>query len=111
MRISSVSCSISKPCSKLFRQESECAGIKPAVDRDVLAGQVAGMDRAEEGADLAEFLGRAEALGGNLGGEFGLERGLVAALRKAAAQPVGVELAGQQIVDRHIVLGHRAGNA
>src|SRR6266511_1725755 len=91
----------------------ERAGIDAAVDQEILAGDVARLDAAQIGAQLAELLGRAEAARGNrlldvpphlfhgpaflLRGELGV-----------ALQPVGPEAPGEQVVDRDVVRGGRA---
>src|SRR5690606_24518397 len=84
---------------------------KAAIKPDTLARDVAGMDRAQEGAGAAELLRRAEAAGGDFGcllpGAF-LDRnpGLFGADTDVVAQPVRLELARQKIVDRDIAGGH-----
>src|SRR4051812_36300631 len=92
---------------------SESTDVETAIDGYVLPGQIAGMDRAEKGADLAEFLRRAEPFGRHVGTDAGLaRRGRLGILWRAslmrAAQSVGVELAGQETVDGHVALDHRA---
>src|SRR5262249_18304388 len=82
--------------------------VRAAVEHEVLPGDVAGLGAANEGADLAELLRRAEAsgrvLGPALAGDL-LER-LAARLGlrlDIGAEPIGVERAGEDVVDRHVV--------
>src|SRR5215211_7697875 len=98
--------SLERRCALLVRPR-----ILPAVHQQVLAGDVARMRAAQEGAGGTEFLRRAEAAGRvHLG--TGLELFLVAlaALGGAglvgAAQAVGVEGTRQQAVDGH-AMTHR----
>src|SRR5262249_19202820 len=86
-----------------------CAGSKPAregaaVEPQVLAGDVAGMDRAQERAGGAELVRRAEALGRHAGDALGhrlVDRdvALLGRCLEVRAQPVGVERPGQHEVD------------
>src|SRR5690606_18799384 len=94
---------------------SERAGVEAAVDQEVLAGDVARLGAADEGAQLAKLLGRAEPPGRNLRERFGLDlRDRTArSLRRerhAGAQPIGVEASGQDVVDRDVVLDRLAGD-
>src|SRR6266851_6412163 len=94
-----------------------------AVHQQVLAGDIARVRAAQEGAGRAEFLGRAEAAGRiHLGAGRVLIVIALAALGGArlvsAAQPIGVERTGQQAVDGDAVpdsdaghAGHEAGEA
>ena len=81
-----------------------------AVEQHVLPDHVGGLLAAEKGADLAELLGRAEAPDGNglhtrsghlLVGATGLAGGLV----YAASQSLGIEGAGEQIVEGDVATG------
>src|SRR5580704_16539599 len=70
--------------------------IHSAVEQYVLAGKIACVDAAHEGEGLAELLGRAESLRGNLrhgrGRECGFRlAGLLRGGYEAAAQSLGVE--------------------
>src|SRR2546425_9338151 len=74
----------------------ERAGIDAAVDQEILSGDVARLDAAQVGAELAELLGRAEAAGRNrfLDVPPHLFHGLALLLRGelgVALQPVGPE--------------------
>src|SRR5713101_1382549 len=53
--------------------ESERARERAAVDQEILAGDVAGLRRAQECARRAELVGIAEALRRHRGGAFGAE--------------------------------------
>src|SRR4051812_38638766 len=83
------------------------AGVGAAIDQDVLAGDVAGVRAAKEGARRTEFLRAAEAQGRDrLAAQVGhfvhrLSAFLRAALQRRA-QAVGVECAGQEVVDRDV---------
>ncbi len=55
--------------ARAITSPSECPGIIPTVEQPVLAGDIAGVDRAKKGAGRAELRGLAEAPGGNLGSE------------------------------------------
>src|SRR5437773_1228434 len=92
------------------------AGILAAVHQQILAGDVAGVHAAQEGAGRAELLRRAEAAGRiELGARLVFLLVALAALGGArfvgAAQPVGVERAGQQAVDGDAVAHGDAGDA
>ena len=92
---------------------SKRAGEQAAIDQDVLAGDVAGMGRAEEGADLAEFLDGAEAPGGNLGDRAGgklldLGAGPFSRPFPAGGQPFGIHAARQDVVDGDVSVGDLA---
>src|SRR5206468_1669730 len=50
-------------CSGRYAGRSERAGVDAAVDQEILAGDVARLHAAQIGAELAEFLGRAEEFG------------------------------------------------
>ena len=71
--LAAISCQMSRAASLTSR--SEGADVEAAIDRYVLAREIAGMDRAEKGADLAEFLRRSEPLGRDIGADAGLARG------------------------------------
>src|ERR1700721_3231665 len=83
---------------------SKSGGIGSAVQQQVLAREVGGVGAADEGAELSELGGCAEALGGNRGDgmrdhfRFRLA-GFLGGVGKAAAQALGVEASGQQIVE------------
>src|SRR6267143_3231261 len=86
----------------------ERAGIDTAVDQEILAGDVARLDAAQVGAELAELLGRAEAAGRDLFFPLALDllRSLALLLRRklgVADQPVGPEAPGKQVVDGDVV--------
>src|SRR6195256_826644 len=86
----------------------ERAGVDAAVDQEILAGDVARLDAAQVGTELAELLGRAEAAGGNrfLDVPPHLFHGLAFLLRGelgVALQPVCPEAPGEQVVDRDVV--------
>src|SRR6267378_2909896 len=94
----------------------ERAGIGTAVDQEILAGDVARLDAAQVGAELAELLGRAEAARGNrfLDVPPHLFHGLAFLLRGelgVALQPVCPEAPGEQVVDRDVVCDGRAREA
>src|SRR5262249_44919502 len=87
-----------------------------AVDQQVLAGDVAGLCRAQERAGGAELVGRAEAFRRNRGGarRDGLvdQHALLLGIRlDVGAQPVGVEGAGQQKIDGDVRSRDRSGDA
>ena len=93
------------------RPASERARVGAAVHQHVLAGDVAGVRAAQEGAGGAELAGGAEALRRvELAARVHhLLQRLAALLRGAdhgAAQAVGVEGAGQQVVDGDVARGH-----
>src|SRR3954462_15668430 len=83
------------------------AGVGATVDQHVLPGDVAGLRAAQESAGGAEFLGGAEALGRDrvhpLLAHF-LHRlaGLLRTAFQRGLDAVGVEHAGQQVVDDHV---------
>src|SRR6266849_8059672 len=86
----------------------ERAGIDAAVDQEILSGDVARLDAAQVGAELAELLGRAEAARRNrfLDVPPHLFDGLALLLRGelgVALQPVGPEAPREQVVDRDVV--------
>src|SRR4051794_1982893 len=92
------------PLALILERARECA----AVEQEVLARDVAGLRAAKVGAGIAEFLDRAEAAGRvGLGANLSeLVRRLSRLLRvelEVAAQPVGLERAGQEIVDGHVL--------
>src|SRR5690606_39105970 len=92
---------------------SEGARREAAVDPQILAGDVAGMGRAQEGAGVAELLGRAETAGGDarvlaLAVFLDADAGLLGAEFRGGANAVGVELAGKQVVDGDVPRGHAA---
>ncbi|EMP77871.1 cell wall surface anchor family protein [Burkholderia pseudomallei MSHR1043] len=96
-----------------LKSVSKCAGIRAAVEQPVLPGDVARMDTAEERARRAELVRRAEALRRNFlrAPRAQLVDGRALRLRRRGERrrdPVGVEEARQQVVDRHVVLGHLA---
>src|SRR5438552_6593263 len=84
---------------------------KPAVDEDILAGDVAGMRRAEEGADAAELFRRAEPARGDRG-DLAVDDDVdVLTARRgpgavAGGQPIRVHLARKEVVDRDIAVGN-----
>src|SRR5262245_3720439 len=91
-------------------RSSESARIRAAVEQDALPRAVAGFSAAQEGADLAELLERAVALGGDSPAALFLQLlDRLARLRGLTFQrgldAVGVEHAGQQVVDRHVARG------
>src|SRR6266851_10428526 len=95
-------------CSGRCAERSERAGVDAAVDQEILAGDVAGLDAAQVGAELAELLGRAEAPGRDLLFPLALDllrRPALLLRRKlgVADQPVGPEASGKQVVDRDVV--------
>ena len=65
----------------------------PAIHGNVLAGQIAGMDRAEERTDLPELLGGAEPLGRNFGGKPCPTLFIADVRVESPFQPVGIQLA------------------
>lgn len=81
-----------------------------AVEQQVLAGHVAGMDAAEKGAEGAELVGGPEAACRNAPAAL-LADGLGALRRgpgggiQGLAQALGIEGSGQQVVDRHVAPG------
>src|SRR6266699_5610390 len=86
-------------------EQLERAGIDAAVDQEILAGDVACLDAAQVGAQLAELLGSAEAAGRDLLfplALYPLRRLALLLCRKlgVADQPVGPEAPGEQVVDR-----------
>ena len=91
----------------LARRGSQRAGEGAAVDQQVLPGDVAGMGRAQEGAELAELGGRRRT--GRPGRRPCRALDLARASRprrcgiggEVAGEPVGGEAAGQDVVDRH----------
>ncbi|KAG1254265.1 hypothetical protein G6F65_017109 [Rhizopus arrhizus] len=98
---------VGRHCESLL----ERTGVGAAVDQQVLPGEVTGLYAAQEGAGGAEFVRRAEAAGGNLLaaalGHFAGVAILARTVGEVGAQAVGVELAGQQVVDGDVV-GHGA---
>ena len=97
-------------------RRSESRGVEAAVEQYILAGDVGGVDAAEKGAGLAEFVGGAEALGGNLGLGFGGDfrfgfAGILGGPLQPAAQALGIEIARQQVVDGDVLVGDCAGDA
>src|SRR6185437_13406544 len=97
----------------LFACELERAVEHAAVDQQILSGDVAGLRRAQERRRRAEFIRFAEAprrdgSDAGLGGFLEAHALLLGGLGERAAQAVGVERAGQDIVDGDIVGGHRA---
>src|SRR6266705_5657225 len=94
----------------------EGTGVDAAVDQEILAGDVARLDAAQIGAELAELLGRAEAAGGNRLLPLALDLlGRLALLLRGklgvALQPVGPEAPGKDIVDRDVVRDRFASEA
>src|SRR5688572_1999909 len=95
--------------SETSASSSEGSWISPAVEQQVLAGNVPRLRAAEIGAGVAELLNGAEPfrrirlpaglgqVGRALAQPLGVEL-------EVGAQPVGVERAGQEAVDRHVVL-------
>ena len=100
-----------------FSREDSQASAEPEVtssagDSPSLPGQETGLRAADEGAQRTELLGGAEAAGGcKHAARLGhLVQALTGLLRRALhrhAQAVGVEGAGQQVVDRHVAAGQR----
>ncbi len=92
--------------------------ISPAIDQDVLPDDVAGMLAAQERADRAELLRRAEAAAGLRRLRFRERRVERHAARACIGlgqldQAVGLVRAGQQVVDRDVVfrdLARQAGD-
>src|SRR3979411_1376303 len=87
---------------------SERTGIGAAVDQDILPGDVAGLRRAQERAGRAEFVGVPKPPGrigrsDFLGDVADVTRGTLRQRCQIRLQAVGIEGAGQQIVDGHIV--------
>src|SRR5262245_23926191 len=87
-----------------------------AVDEDVLAGDVAGMDRAQEGADLAEFRGGAETArrdGGDVMRDHDVDVVAVCArpIPMTGGEPLGVHLAGEDVVDSDVAVGDLTANS
>src|SRR6185369_7557837 len=83
------------------------AGVGPPVNQDVLSDDVAGALAAKESARRTELLGRAKALGRNgVAAPFGygLQRlaGFLGKATQRCLEPVGIESARQQVVDRHV---------
>src|SRR5882672_7028637 len=86
----------------------ERAGVDAAVDQEILAGDVARLDAAQVGAELAELLGGAEAAGRDLLFPLALDllRGPALLLRSklgVADQPVGPEAPREEVVDGDVV--------
>src|SRR5882724_375356 len=86
----------------------ERAGIDTAVDQEILAGDIARLDAAQVGAELAELLGGAEAAGRDLFFPLALDllRSPALLLRRklgVADQPVGPEATGEEVVDGDVV--------
>src|ERR1022692_2167075 len=88
--------------------DSESTGVAATVDQNVLADDIARLRAAQESTSLAELGGAAEAARGvraHLSLAQFLDR-LPCGFRsrfEIAAQPIGVEGAGKQVVDRHVV--------
>src|SRR5579863_1537089 len=87
---------------------------RAAVDQDVLAGDVARLSAGEEGAEFAELFRSPEALGRDRRLALAPRRRFgnsarLGLLLKAAPQAVGVEGAGLDRIDGHIVLGDLPG--
>src|SRR3954447_21711877 len=89
---------------------SERAGVGTPVDQNILSGDIAGLHGTEECAGCAKFIGVPEPLGGI--GHSDLFSDLADASRRILRQrcqvrfkAIGVEGAGQQIVDGYLVLG------
>src|SRR6185437_11463106 len=79
---------------------SKRAGKGAAVDEDVLAGDVAGLRAAQKRAQRAELVGPAEAAGGNAGHAL---RQLFSVVAERRAYAIGVEHAGLDRIDCHVV--------
>src|ERR1700733_14660716 len=95
---------------------SERARKGAAVDENILAGDVAGLRRAEERAGRAELVRLADAPrrdGGDALGErgFGADALLLRHRRDVSAQTVGAENSRQDEIDGDIRGGDRAGDA
>jgi shikimate dehydrogenase len=91
-----------------LRGPSKRSRIRPAVDQEILPGEIARLRAAQERARGAELVRHAEPQRGYAFAahvEQFFDR-LALRLRlpdRGAAQPVGIECAGQQVVDRHVV--------
>src|SRR5947208_14708019 len=95
---------------------SQRARICAAIDEDVLSSDEAGMDRAEERAGRAEAGKIAEALGRDALDALKFCLLVIDALALGGGaqhrlEPVGLERAGQEVVDRYIMLRHRTRHA
>src|SRR5205823_6835938 len=93
---------------KEIRFMSERPRIGAAVQQQVLAGNVTRLRAAQVGAGIAEFLDAAEAarrvrLGAGLAQLLVALAARLGVELEVRAQPVGVERAGQQVVDGHVV--------
>src|SRR5574342_1273391 len=100
---------IGEPRSRKDRRPgSEGTGVDTAVDQQVLSGYVGCLHAAQVGAQIAEFLGRAEAPCRNrlLQVPLDLLHGpalLLGVELGVALQPVGPEASGEQVVDGDVV--------
>lgn len=86
---------------------------RPAVDQQVLAHHVAGVPAAQESAIRSQFLGIAEAVGGNFSGTVAREVGMpdtaeLGELHHVGGLGLGGERAGQEVVDGHVARGDRS---
>src|SRR2546423_6546791 len=61
-----------EPALFVWPRSSHRAGKSTAVDQQILAGDVAGVSRAQKSTGCAEFVGAAEALCGDRGNAVGL---------------------------------------
>src|SRR5258708_2241893 len=92
----------------VIESSSDQGGIRPAIDMEILSGDVSGELAADERTQRAEFFRPAEPPGGNAVG-LSLARHLVAdvlalgGLLGHVVLPVGVDPLGQKIVDRDVV--------
>src|SRR5262245_30240254 len=90
------------------------AGVSPAVHQQVLAGEVSSMGAAEKRASRTELFRPAETAG-DLAGPPAFELLLYSEASppglgpRGVGEPVRLEGAGQEIVDRDIVPGNLAG--
>src|SRR6267378_1629835 len=87
---------------------SERPRVGAAVQQQILAGNVTRLRAAQIGAGIAEFLDAAEAarrvrLGAGLAQLLVAPAARLGVELEVRAQPVGVERAGQQVVDGHVV--------
>src|SRR5436305_12105946 len=93
-----------EPALFVWPRSSHRSGKSAAVDQQILAGDVAGVSRAQKSAGCAEFVRAAEALRRDRGNALGfrLVEGDPFALgvgRYVGVQALGIECAGKQKVD------------
>src|SRR5207302_8933126 len=87
---------------------SERPRVSTAVEQQILAGNVTCLRAAQVGAGIAELLDAAEAarrvrLGARLAQLLVALAARLGVVLEVRAQPVGVERAGQQVIDGHVV--------